>query len=108
MRMKILLSGTEISSATESFRDTHSCRVDGTDLETGRVQRACLPLEFVCGRERVVTQVHVVLERECDLAVCEEPAGDVLVVQPLEDRLEWVKPTIEGKHELRSWHLCLC
>lgn len=101
------LSGTEIPSATEGFRHTHPCRVNGTDLEAGRVQRARLPLEFVCGRERVVTQVHVVLERERDLAVCEEPAGNVLVVQPLEDRFEGVKPTIEGEHELRSWSLCL-
>jgi hypothetical protein len=108
MKMKILLSGTEISSATEGLRDTHSCRVDGTDLEASRVQRARLLFKFVCGRERVVTQIHVVLERERDLAVCEEPAGNVLVVQPFEDRLEGVKPAIECEHQLRSWRLYLC
>ena len=87
---------------------THSCRVDGTDLKAGRIQRAYLLLEFIGGGERVVTQIHVVLQRECDLAVREEPAGDVLVVEPLEDRLEGVKPTIESEHEFRSWRLYLC
>src|SRR5260221_6393894 len=87
---------------------THSCRVDGADLKAGWIQRAHLLLEFIGGRERVVTQIHVVLQRELDLAVCEESSGDVLVVEPLEDRLEGVKPTIEGEHEFRSWRFCLC
>jgi hypothetical protein len=56
----------------------------------------------------MVAQVHVVLESERDLAMGEEPAGRVLVVQPLEDRFERVEPTIERKHKLRSWFFYLC
>jgi hypothetical protein len=37
----------------------------------------------------------------------EQPAGLVLVVQPLEDRFERVKATIEREHKLRSWLLYL-
>ena len=55
----------------------------------------------------MVAQIHVVLESERDLAIGEQPAGRVLVVQPLEDRLERVKATIEREHKLRSWFLCL-
>lgn len=56
----------------------------------------------------MVAQIHVVLESERDLAIGEQPAGRVLVVQPLEDRLERVKATIEREHKLWSWCLCLC
>jgi hypothetical protein len=55
----------------------------------------------------VVAQIHVVLESERDLAMGEQPAGRVLMVQPLEDRLERVKATIEREHKLRSWCLYL-
>jgi len=95
------------SNAAAMTGYTHSCGVDGTDLETGRVQRARLLLEFICGRKRMVAQIHVVLESERDLAMGEQPTGRVLVVQPLEDRFEGVKPTIEREHNLRSWFLCL-
>lgn len=106
---KILLSGNIFGRERGVLLGhTHSCRVDGTDLKAGRIQRAHLLLEFIGGRERVVTQIHVVLQRERDLAVREEPAGDVLVVEPLEDRLEGVKPTIEREHEFRSRRLYLC
>ncbi len=56
----------------------------------------------------MVAQIHVVLEGERDLSIGEQPAGRVFVIQPLENRLERVKPTIEGEHKLRSWCLCLC
>lgn len=56
----------------------------------------------------MVAQIHVVLEGERDLAMSEQPAGRVLVVQPLEDRFERVEATIEREHELRSWWLFLC
>src|SRR6266436_3105297 len=95
------------SNAAVVTRYTHSCGVDGADLKTGRVQRARLLLEFICGRERMIAQIHVVLESERDLAMGEQPAGRVLVVQPLEDRFERVKATIEREHQLRSWRLCL-
>ena len=54
---KILLSGNETFRARRGvlLGHTHSCRVNGTDLEAGRIQRAHLLLEFVGGRERVVT-----------------------------------------------------
>ena len=56
----------------------------------------------------MIAQIHVVLESERDLAMGEQPTGRVLVVQPLEDGLERVKPTIECEHKLRGWCLCLC
>ena len=56
----------------------------------------------------MVAQIHVVLESERDLAMGEQSAGRVLVVQPLEDRFEGVKATIEREHKLRSWYLFLC
>jgi hypothetical protein len=56
----------------------------------------------------MVTQIHVILESERDLAVGEQPTGRVLVIQPLEDRLEWIEPTIECEHKLRCWSLYLC
>ena len=88
-------------------RQTYSSGVDRPDLESGRVQGARLLFKLVRCRKGVVSQIDVVLERERDLAMGEEPAGGVLVVQPFEYRLEGVETAIEDEHELRSWRLCL-
>ena len=63
---------------------TYSSGVDRPDLESGRVQGARLFFKLIRCRKRVVSQIDVVLERERDLAMSEEPAGCVLVVQPFE------------------------
>ena len=56
----------------------------------------------------MVTQIHIILESERDLAVGEQPTGGMLVIEPLEDRLERIEPTIEREHKLRCWCFYLC
>jgi hypothetical protein len=86
---------------------TYSSGVHRADLKSGRIEGARLIFHLVrCGK-RVVSQIDIVLESERDLAVGEESAGSVFVVQPFENRLEGVETAIEGEHHLRSWRLCL-
>ncbi|KAI3494657.1 hypothetical protein L1887_40473 [Cichorium endivia] len=76
-------------------------RVDRANLESRRVEATHLFLELVGGRERVVTQVGLVLERKGELAVREALGGRhvrQIVVEPGEELLPRKETAVEAEH----------
>lgn len=91
---------------------TYPCTVLRSDLETRRCQTKHLFLKVINRVERVVSDVDVVLDCECELAVCPQLAGDWWVrqnpwtptfslIEPLEEWLVWEETAVECLHDLR-------